>query len=557
MPDFSLPSLRNILKRAIEPAHVYSNQIDRALNLAYKAHDGQFREHRSPTAPKIPYIAHPVGVATTAVSLLPYADLTDSFDDLISACLTHDVLEDAEVSLSELERATSARAANIVLALTKPPVTTTKSRAERNAAFLQQIISAGPTPAFIKVCDAIHNLSRPGSMPFDLLGKTTIKAVEDYLKLANNARFQPVVREALEDRIREAKFAASNHADARRSSEFPSFDAAVGYSLEKSKSKVLEEHDIVAIIQTVTKAQHCFIGPIEDYLHLYLDELRADRGEQSRKNIAGQLNVGTLDLTSRLFDREKMRKQGLSQVVSCPFDMSNDLAEHQFLFVAVSKTCMPSWLSFATLRGITSILSERLRGREARQLSQIAEEISHLGLSLDPGLARVAKLTHENLISLKARVEAAEFVYRNLLRSAQRLAADTGIEAYVDRVEGRVKSVNSIVKKMQARKLSDVNEMDDLVGVRMIFMSNGVRERFSDALLKEMRSESTDFARMVPVITSSVDLEKVESSIGYKAVHIRFKVKAPTVLFETVPCEVQLRTIFEDAWARSLADSCV
>src|SRR5688572_17408998 len=100
MADFSLPSLRDILKRAIEPKHAYSNQIDRALVLAYRAHDGQFREHRNPTAPKIPYIAHPVGVATTAVSLLPYVDLADSFDDLISACLTHDVLEDAEVSLS-------------------------------------------------------------------------------------------------------------------------------------------------------------------------------------------------------------------------------------------------------------------------------------------------------------------------------------------------------------------------------------------------------------------------------------------------------------------------
>src|SRR5262249_10768620 len=130
---------------------------------------------------------------------------------------------------------------------------------------------------------------------------------EDYLKLADNVRFRSEVREALESRIREAKSAVPGHADVRQSTELSSFDAAVAYSLEKSKSKILEEHDIIAIVQSVTRAQHCFIGSMDDYLRSYLEELRTDRGEQSSKNIAAQLNAGTLDLTSRLFDREQIR----------------------------------------------------------------------------------------------------------------------------------------------------------------------------------------------------------------------------------------------------------
>jgi ppGpp synthetase/RelA/SpoT-type nucleotidyltranferase len=550
MTDFSLASLRDVLKRAIEPAHPYSIQIDRALGLAYKAHDGQFRDQRNPTGPKIPYIAHPVGVAITAVSLLPHVELTDAFIDVMSACLTHDVLEDTKVSLNELEHATSVRAANIVLALTKPSISANKSRAERNAAFIQQIVNAGPTPCFVKICDAIHNLSRPGSMPEDLLSKTIKKAAADYLPLADNVRFQPAVREALTSRIREAELVAQSRERVQKSSEFASFDAAITFGLDKSKSKILEEHDIAAVVEDICNAHHCFIGSIEQYLVLYLDELRFDRGTQSTNSIAIQLKAGNVDLSTRLFDRDNVKARSIVRILSCPFDVTDELAVNRYLFVALSGTSTPGWLTPATLMGLTSILSERLRGREARRLFQLSEELSHLGLALDPGLVQREKLSHEYLVALKSRIEAAEFVYRNLLGSIHRLTNEMGLANYVDRVEGRVKSANSIVEKMRARNFQVIDEIDDFVGIRLIFMSNGIRHRFCELLLKEVRSEITEFARMVPVIASSVELEHVNSSIGYRATHVRFRVKAPTVQFEAVRCEIQMRTVLEDAWAR-------
>ena len=81
-------------------------------------------------------------------------------------------------------------------------------------------------------------------------------------------------------------------------------------------------------------------------------------------------------------------------------------------------------------------------------------------------------------------------------------------------------------------------------------MSSGSREKFCDGILKELQSETSEFARMVPVLVPSIEVDPIHSSIGYKAIHIRFRAKAPTTLFAYVPCEIQMRTVFEDAWAR-------
>jgi len=66
------------------------NLIVKAFQLAYKAHDGQFR------ASGEPYIIHPVAVA----NLLKEIGASSS---VIAAGLLHDVVEDTGIDLSEIE----------------------------------------------------------------------------------------------------------------------------------------------------------------------------------------------------------------------------------------------------------------------------------------------------------------------------------------------------------------------------------------------------------------------------------------------------------------------
>src|SRR5579871_1937044 len=151
MADFSFDGLRSLLRAKIGPER-HSDMIDRSFRLAYDGHHAQFRDQADKKATRIPYITHPVGVALLATELLPLVDLFDTFDDVISAALTHDLLEDTKLSLSDIEAATSKRVARIVSALTKPPTKVDVSRTQRNALFVQQIVDFGPNAMFVKVC---------------------------------------------------------------------------------------------------------------------------------------------------------------------------------------------------------------------------------------------------------------------------------------------------------------------------------------------------------------------------------------------------------------------
>ena len=529
---------------------MYSDRIDRALHLSFAAHERQYRDHRNPQAPKIPYIAHPVGVAVTAAGLLRDADLSDSLDDIMSACLTHDVLEDSTVSLAELERATSNRTASIVLALTKPSVSPSRSSAERNAAFLQQIIAAGPTPCFIKVCDAIHNMSRPQSIPLTLLRKTVRKASQDYLKLADNPRFGAAIKTALSGALKRAQAESMTRSENANPEPFKALDQAMQYALEKARAKVLETHDIADILQSIAGTAPCFIGTIEQYVATELADLRSEISERSTKNIVNQIKSGRLDLRTPSFERSKIDGKGWAAVLCCEFDSLPESRDHRYAFLPLPRESESAWLSPSGFEALVSILSERLRDRQARRISQISEEISRLELSLDPWIAAREQLTYEELQTLKAHADAAHFVYQGLAAALRILARSTGLEVFLDRIEGRVKSPQSIIEKLKLRKLTTIDEIEDLVGIRLIILSEESRARFVALLVQELGSETSELARSIPVIGQSVEHQAVKSSDGYRAEHLVFRAKAPTMKFGTVSCELQLRTIFEDAWAR-------
>lgn len=79
-----------------------------AIELATRAHRGQLRKSTG-----VPYIVHPLGVARLLIEHgLP--------EEVVIAGVLHDVVEDTEVRLEELEARFGARVAAIVRALSEP-----------------------------------------------------------------------------------------------------------------------------------------------------------------------------------------------------------------------------------------------------------------------------------------------------------------------------------------------------------------------------------------------------------------------------------------------------
>ena len=122
--------------------------IIKAAQFAERAHAGQFRKCGIE-----PYIMHPMRVAGM-VSLLP-----DAFEEMAAAAWLHDVLEDTEATLSELNDLFGDRVATMVSSLTNVELPHGSGRAARKAAQLRRLESAGRHVQQIKLVDRIDNLN--------------------------------------------------------------------------------------------------------------------------------------------------------------------------------------------------------------------------------------------------------------------------------------------------------------------------------------------------------------------------------------------------------------
>ncbi len=88
---------------------MYSTIVDRAIGFASKEHDGQYRKSGA-----IPYIAHPMGVATILLQM-------GCRQEVIAAALLHDLVEDTRVTLQEICEQFGEEVADIVDGCTELP----------------------------------------------------------------------------------------------------------------------------------------------------------------------------------------------------------------------------------------------------------------------------------------------------------------------------------------------------------------------------------------------------------------------------------------------------
>lgn len=113
------------------------SKFDDALTFAVKAHAGMTRKRD-----KIPFILHPMEVATIA------ATMTND-EDVLSAALLHDVVEDTPMTLDEVEKAFGSRVAALVASETEnkrpelPSSETWKVRKEESLEVLRTTTDRG------------------------------------------------------------------------------------------------------------------------------------------------------------------------------------------------------------------------------------------------------------------------------------------------------------------------------------------------------------------------------------------------------------------------------
>lgn len=159
--------------------------VRRAYEVAQAAHSGQVRDEGSP------YIVHPVRVALSLVD-----ELNLFSPRLICSALLHDVIEDSDVTRTDVARMFDEQIAEIVWLLTKLEDVSLRE-------YLARIEAAAETGApLVKLCDRLDNMRSVVDTPSLAKKRRYIRTTEElYLPLAarTNKYLHNELRRSLEE----------------------------------------------------------------------------------------------------------------------------------------------------------------------------------------------------------------------------------------------------------------------------------------------------------------------------------------------------------------------
>ena len=162
--------------------------VEKAFEYCVKAHDGQKR------VSKEDYYIHPYNVAKILVSL-------GMDSESIAAALLHDVVEDTDVSIEEIEREFGKEVALIVDGVTKIGRLNFSTKEQQQAESLRKMLIAMGQDIrviIIKLADRLHNLRTIDAMPSQKQRDKSVETLEVYAPIAHRLGIRPV-KEELED----------------------------------------------------------------------------------------------------------------------------------------------------------------------------------------------------------------------------------------------------------------------------------------------------------------------------------------------------------------------
>jgi guanosine-3',5'-bis(diphosphate) 3'-pyrophosphohydrolase len=162
--------------------------IRKAFKIAYNAHKGALRLSGEP------YILHPVAVARIVTEEMGLGVKA------IVAALLHDVVEDTEFSLEDIENHFGPKIASIVDGLTKISGVFDKNSTLQAENFRKMLLTLSDDVRviLIKLADRLHNMRTLGSLPVAKQMKISAETLYLYAPLAHRMGFY-TIKDELED----------------------------------------------------------------------------------------------------------------------------------------------------------------------------------------------------------------------------------------------------------------------------------------------------------------------------------------------------------------------
>ncbi len=169
-------SINNLLKMvaAYYPDADFAT-IEKAYELAAKAHEGQLRRSGDP------YIIHPLAVAEILAEL-------EMDTATIIAALLHDVVEDTELTIDDIENMFGEEVAVLVSGVTKLEQIDFSTREERQVENIRKMFLAMAKDVrviLIKLADRLHNMRTLKYQPEDRRKEIARETLEIFAPLAN------------------------------------------------------------------------------------------------------------------------------------------------------------------------------------------------------------------------------------------------------------------------------------------------------------------------------------------------------------------------------------
>ncbi|MFI3305422.1 MAG: RelA/SpoT family protein [Rikenellaceae bacterium] len=160
--------------RRVERPEADWDLIRRAYCLAKEAHHGVRRRSGEP------YFLHPISVAQIVVDEIGLGAKS------VSAALLHDVVEDTDYTVEDMERIFGSEIAKMVDGLTKISGLNTPETSEQAESFRKVILTLSDDVRviLIKIADRLHNMRTLGSMPHNKQIKITSETIFLFAPLA-------------------------------------------------------------------------------------------------------------------------------------------------------------------------------------------------------------------------------------------------------------------------------------------------------------------------------------------------------------------------------------
>lgn len=215
-----LPHLNYITKKSD------LNMIKEAYEFASFYHDGQFRQSGEP------YVTHPLNVALILASL--------GFDyNCIIAGLLHDVVEDTEATIEDVEDKFGLDVANLINNLSKIEQIKFSNKSEQLANYQRNLLVSLVEDVriiIIKLCDRLHNMRTLGVCSVEKQVRVSKETLEIYTPLAHRLGIYNIKSE-LED----------------LSLRFSQPDKFYGIAEKLSSKKKEREDNVESMIESVSK----------------------------------------------------------------------------------------------------------------------------------------------------------------------------------------------------------------------------------------------------------------------------------------------------------------